>query len=98
MSEATKTQAAANLEAQGILDPYKQPQNTYLDLARKLQQSERTVQNHTARNIVVGAQFVVSWHKDVNNARKALASRDAGFYTGKGYSVAIRTDIEVKTK
>ena len=98
LSEATKAQAIANVEATGIVDPYKQTQHAYLEMARKLESAERSVANAKARNVIVGSQLVISWHKNISNARKAEGSRLAKHYQERGYTLAIRTDIEVTTK
>jgi hypothetical protein len=98
LTDADREAVKANLVAQGHVDPYTQKEHAFLELARKLEAAKRSVAHITAQDIKVGQQMVVSWHKDVSNAQKALGSRDAQHYTSRGYKLEIRTDIEVTNK
>lgn len=98
MTAADRKAVQAQIIAQGHVDPYAQKEHTFLELARKLENAQRGAAHIKEQDLKVGQQFVLSWHKNVSNAQKALGSASVDYYRGRGYSVEIRTDIEVTTK
>lgn len=98
LSDREREAVRASLVAQGHVDPYAQKEHTFLELARKLKTAMHSVAHIKEQNLQVGQQFVVSWHKDMANALKAMASASTGYYRERSYSVEVRTDIETVSK
>jgi hypothetical protein len=98
LSDRERAEVVASLVAQGHVNPYEQKEHTFLELARKLKGAMHAIDHIKEQNLTVGQQMVVSWHKDRANALKAKASAGSCYYRERGYSLEIRTDIEVTTK
>jgi hypothetical protein len=98
LNDADRAAVKARLVAQGHVDPYEQKEHAFLEMARKLKAAMHAIAHIKAQNLMVGQQLVLSWHKDISNAQKALGAHDAGHYRSHYYALEIRTDIEVTTK
>ncbi len=97
LSDTDRKKAKDMAAADGHLDPYL-PGQAYdiVETNRFVENARHSIDFHTKRNIKVGDQMVVSWHKDVQAAQKGLV--DAQDLKKNGFTLEIRTDIEVTTK
>lgn len=96
LSEAQKARAVEMTVAEGFTDPYKTPIYDFLQAVRELKAHEYRARFIREQNLKAGEQMVLSWHRDAAMAHKGLASQT--FYMEQGYSLAVRTDIEITTK
>lgn len=94
LTDADRKRAKDLATADGHLDPYL-PGNPHdlVELDRQNQNARRSIAHYTKRNVKVGDQMVVSWHKDVNAAQKGL--KDAQYLRQTGFTLEIRTDVIV---
>lgn len=98
LKDADREACKAQIIAAGFVDPYAQKEHNFLELHRQLETAQRGAAHIKEQNLTVGQQLVLSWHRDAGLAQSALGSGNAQWYVSKGYSVEIRTDIEVTTK
>lgn len=95
LSPAERERAEAMTVAQGIPDPYACQTHDILELDDARVRNAYVVKRLTERALKVGDQSVLSWHKDLANAQKALAGGSAQALRQEGMTVEIRTDITI---
>lgn len=98
LTPADREAIKAQIIAQGAVDPYAQKESTFLLVQRQLETAQYGAARIKAQNLTAGQQLVISWHRDAGLARQAMGSGNAQWYVSKGYTLEIRTDIEVTTK
>jgi hypothetical protein len=89
-----RDQAEAELEAAGVVNPYKAPAREVTETAHSVSTRRAWLAQYTP--VKLGEQDVVSWHRDTALAMKALGSRTAEWKRKGGYTLAVRTDIAVR--
>ncbi len=95
LSPSERERAKAMTIAQGIPDPYVSQTHAILELDDARARNAHVVKRLTERALKVGDQSVLSWHKDLANAQKALGGGSAQALRPEGMTVEIRTDITI---
>lgn len=98
LTDAEGAEVEAALEASGLVNPYGAVMGPLAKLVSALKGHQYAVARIKKQNVQAGDQIVVTWCRDSGLAQKALGSRDVKHYTARFYTVAVRTDIEVKAK
>jgi len=85
----------ADLLARGFVDPYADGGPNSLIATHNVVEC-LTDALATWQDMEAGGQSVISWHRDVSLANKAVGGREARYFTSRGDTVVVRTDIDVR--
>jgi hypothetical protein len=96
LSNAQRERAIEMTVAEGFQNPYTGPVSDFLNLHHELERNTRQAAHLRGLNLQEGQQIVLSWHRDETLAQKAIVSHS--HYLSRGYTITVRTDIEVTIK
>jgi hypothetical protein len=97
LTDAEGAEVEAALEATGLVNPTAGVMNTLHQLVRTLRGHEQSIATHKKQNVQVGDQIVVTWCRTAALAHSALKTNHK-WYGPRGFSLAVRTDIEIVSK